>query len=95
MLPLTCDRTPLFTYKDPSWTKDIIVTTKEIKRVMTESNGRGKPPRGYVNYGWGDEEPEELYGYEKWRLERLRELKRKYDSDNKFSFYAPIDGPGE
>lgn len=63
----------------------------EIKRVMTESTGPGEPPRGYVNYAFGNEESEELYGYEKWRLEKLRRLKRKYDPQERFSFYAPID----
>ncbi|KAK0746969.1 hypothetical protein B0T18DRAFT_489395 [Schizothecium vesticola] len=83
---------PIFTYTDPSWSDDIIATTMEIKRVMTESGGPGEPPRGYVNYGFGNEESEELYGHEKWRLEKLRRLKRKYDPEGKFSFYAPIDG---
>ena len=45
-----------------------------------------------MNYGLGHEESEELYGYETWRLEKLRRLKRKYDPEGKFSFYAPIDG---
>ncbi|KAK1832578.1 FAD-binding domain-containing protein [Podospora conica] len=82
---------PLFTYTDPSWTDDIVATTKEIKRVLTQAEGPNELPRGYVNYGIGDEESEELYGYDKWRLEKLRRLKRRYDPDGKFGFYAPID----
>lgn len=82
----------MFTYTDPSWSDDVIATAMEIKRVMTASDGPKEPPRGYVNYGFGHEAEEELYGYETWRLERLRKLKRKYDPDGKFGFYAPIDG---
>jgi FAD/FMN-containing dehydrogenase len=44
----------------------------------------------YVNYAHGDEKLESLYGYEPWRLEKLRALKKEYDPKGKFSFYAPI-----
>ncbi|KAK3901903.1 6-hydroxy-D-nicotine oxidase [Staphylotrichum tortipilum] len=46
--------------------------------------------RTYVNYAFGDESLEAMYGYEPWRLEKLRGLKRKYDPENRFRFYAPI-----
>ncbi|KAL2131986.1 hypothetical protein VTI74DRAFT_4387 [Chaetomium olivicolor] len=48
--------------------------------------------RTYVNYAHGDETPQAMYGYEPWRLEKLRVLKRKYDPDNRFRFYNPIVG---
>lgn len=44
----------------------------------------------YVNYAHGDETLEELYGYDAWRLARLKLLKDKYDPTRKFDFYAPI-----
>ncbi|KAL1851955.1 hypothetical protein Plec18170_006258, partial [Paecilomyces lecythidis] len=44
----------------------------------------------YVNYAYGYETPESMYGYEPWRLEQLRQLKAKYDPNNRFSFYAPF-----
>lgn len=44
----------------------------------------------YVNYAHGDENLQELYGYEAWRVARLKSLKRKYDPEGHFSFYAPI-----
>lgn len=44
----------------------------------------------YVNYAHGDENLQELYGYEAWRVARLKTLKRKYDPEGHFSFYAPI-----
>ncbi|KAH7397220.1 hypothetical protein BKA66DRAFT_408214 [Pyrenochaeta sp. MPI-SDFR-AT-0127] len=44
----------------------------------------------YVNYARGDENVEEIYGYEPWRLEKLRKLKKEYDPHGRFNFYAPI-----
>lgn len=48
----------------------------------------------YVNYGnttsTMQDPPEALYGYEPWRLERLRALKKRYDPDNVFRWYQPF-----
>jgi hypothetical protein len=44
----------------------------------------------YVNYAHGDETLQETYGYEAWRLDRLKTLKKKYDPEGHFDFYAPI-----
>lgn len=43
-----------------------------------------------MNYAFGDESTQNWYGYEQWRQDRLSALKRKYDPNSKFSFYAPI-----
>ncbi|KAI3390594.1 hypothetical protein diail_9111 [Diaporthe ilicicola] len=53
-------------------------------------DGSGQPLHAYVNYAHGDESLEALYGYEDWRLWRLRRLKAKYDPFVKFGYYAPI-----
>ncbi|CAJ2506142.1 Uu.00g002720.m01.CDS01 [Anthostomella pinea] len=45
----------------------------------------------YVNYAYGDETPKNWYGYESWRQDRLRNLKRKYDPEGRFSFYGPVE----
>ncbi|OTB10566.1 hypothetical protein K445DRAFT_69980 [Daldinia sp. EC12] len=55
----------------------------------------GQPTRKsatYVNYATGNkyESQESIYGYEPWRLDRLRGLKKKYDPKNRFRFYVPI-----
>ncbi len=50
----------------------------------------GRQLNAYVNYAFGDETQEMVYGYEPWRLERLRGLKKKYDPKGKFNFYEPI-----
>ncbi|KAI0886282.1 uncharacterized protein GGS22DRAFT_199566 [Annulohypoxylon maeteangense] len=42
----------------------------------------------YVNYAYGDETPQELYGESK--LPRLVELKKKYDPTNAFRFYNAL-----
>ena len=47
-------------------------------------------PTTYINYAAGDEPLESIYGYEPWRLEKLRSLKAQYDPDNKFRYYNPI-----
>ncbi|KAJ4340395.1 hypothetical protein N0V95_007508 [Ascochyta clinopodiicola] len=44
----------------------------------------------YVNYANGEESRAEVYGYEHWRLAKLRELKRIWDPNNRFAFYNPI-----
>jgi len=55
----------------------------------------GEPTRKlatYINYSVGAdyESIESVYGYETWRLERLRGLKAKYDPYNRFRYYVPI-----
>ncbi|KAI9154971.1 FAD-linked oxidoreductase virI [Paramyrothecium foliicola] len=49
-----------------------------------------RQPTTYLNYATGDESLESLYGYEPWRLQRLRKLKAKYDPNNRFRYYNPI-----
>jgi len=46
----------------------------------------------YVNYASGNryEGLKSIYGYESWRLARLRKLKAKYDPHNRFRFYVPV-----
>jgi hypothetical protein len=51
----------------------------------TRSTGGG---HAYVNYAYGGESLEEIYG--KDGLERLLGLKRKYDPHNRFRYYAPL-----
>jgi hypothetical protein len=47
-------------------------------------------PSRYVNYATGDEPLQAKYGYEQWRLERLRTLKAQWDPEGRFSHYHPI-----
>lgn len=45
----------------------------------------------YVNYAHGDESLEEMYGFEEWRVERLRGLKREWDPEGRFNFYTAVN----
>ena len=51
-----------------------------------------REPQVYVNYAIGHsyESVQSVYGYEPWRLERLVDLKAKYDPHNRFRFFVPI-----
>ncbi|GME25721.1 FAD linked oxidase [Neofusicoccum parvum] len=63
------------------------------KKAFTEVSGYGQLQQ-YVNYGNTTatvrDPVEALYGYEPWRLEKLRALKMKYDPDGMFSWYQPF-----
>jgi hypothetical protein len=50
----------------------------------------GRRPTTYINYAFGDEPMETIYGYEPWRLEKLRSLKKKYDPYGRFNYFNPI-----
>ncbi|KAI1128159.1 putative FAD-dependent oxygenase [Nemania abortiva] len=61
----------------------------QLRDILHLSSGN-KDLHVYVNYAYGNEEPENWYGYEQWRQQRLRDLKQKYDPHGRFSFYGPI-----
>lgn len=50
----------------------------------------GGEKHAYVNYAIGTETFGEVYGFEEWRGERLKGLKRRWDPENKFGFYNPV-----
>jgi len=62
----------------------------ELRQILHRGSGRTEM-HTYVNYAYGDETPEEWYGHESWRLTKLRQLKTKYDPNNRFSFYGPVN----
>lgn len=62
---------------------------EELRSLAVEGRQDGRL-YAYVNYANGYETLEELYGYDAWRLERLRSLKQIYDPDSRLNFYAPI-----
>ncbi|VZI03638.1 unnamed protein product [Fusarium fujikuroi] len=61
-------------------------------RDMWYAGAPTRKPATYVNYASGNkyESLQSIYGYESWRLARLRKLKAKYDPHNRFRFYVPI-----
>lgn len=66
------------------------------KQRFIDTSGYGRLQQ-YVSYGNGTatmkDSIEALYGYERWRLERLLNLKQKYDPDNVFRWYQPLIEP--
>ncbi|KAI8625477.1 Glucooligosaccharide oxidase [Xylariaceae sp. FL1651] len=57
---------------------------------FVETSGYGRLQQ-YVNYGHGSKDPPEaLYGYEPWRLEKLRRLKQEFDPEGCFNGYQPF-----
>lgn len=82
---------PLITYvpDGPKRDKEAKELGNRLRDILHEGTNR-KDLHAYVNYGYGNELSREWYGHEKWRQEKLRSLKKKYDPHGRFSFYAPI-----
>lgn len=57
--------------------------------VLHAQSGFAKPAV-YMNYANGWEGTGASYGYEEWRVEKLRELKRRWDPEGMFSAFHPI-----
>ncbi|KAH8716742.1 hypothetical protein GQ44DRAFT_688767 [Phaeosphaeriaceae sp. PMI808] len=74
---------------------DLLDAANQWAKESTDIWNAGQPtrtPKLYVNYALGHnyETLESIYGYEPWRLEKLRSLKAAYDPQNRFRFYVPI-----
>ncbi|KAI1444622.1 FAD binding domain protein [Annulohypoxylon stygium] len=74
---------------DAELDKKAVELGENLRRILHEATGR-EEMHTYVNYAYGEETKQNMYGYEQWRQDRLLELKNKYDPQRKFSFYAPI-----
>ncbi|KAI0104017.1 hypothetical protein GGR51DRAFT_561393 [Nemania sp. FL0031] len=61
-------------------------------RNLWNAGQPGRRPTTYLNYAFGDESLESIYGYD-GQLDRLRALKHKYDPENRFQYYNPIIPP--
>ncbi|KAJ8123129.1 hypothetical protein ONZ43_g850 [Nemania bipapillata] len=59
-------------------------------RAQWNDGQPNRPIDAYVNYANGFEPLQQMYGHEAWRLEKLRNLKAKYDPSNRFRYYNPI-----
>ncbi|KAB5575384.1 FAD binding domain-containing protein [Coniochaeta sp. 2T2.1] len=58
--------------------------------LWNAGQSKWRKPSAYVNYASGNEPMEQWYGYEAWRLAKLRALKKRYDPNGRFSYYNPI-----
>ncbi|KAI1179287.1 putative FAD-dependent oxygenase [Nemania sp. FL0916] len=61
----------------------------KLRNIMYKSSNRTEL-HAYVNYAYGNEQPQNWYGYESWRQDRLKGLKKKYDPKSQFSFFGPV-----
>ncbi|KAL8783268.1 MAG: hypothetical protein Q9213_004744 [Squamulea squamosa] len=67
---------------------DAFLSTQQDAWIRTSGYGRLQQ---YINYGHGSKDaPEALYGYEPWRLARLRALKSELDPEGWFNGYQPF-----
>jgi hypothetical protein len=82
---------PLIIYGPTDKARDAAVEWlgNQLRDIIRKGTGSNEL-HSYVNYAYGNEGPESWYGHEKWRQDRLKALKRKYDPKGKFSFYGPI-----
>ncbi|KAK9369875.1 hypothetical protein V1509DRAFT_638558 [Lipomyces kononenkoae] len=82
---------PLLTYKldGPELDAYVAQVGNQIRQILYEGSGDSSL-HAYVNYAYGDETPLVWYGSEEWRQDRLQTLKKKYDPNARFSYYAPV-----
>lgn len=81
---------PTFTFDAGNASLAAVAETagKQVREAMMR--GTGLRLGAYVNYAVGDEGLEAVYGYEGWRLKRLRSLKGRYDPEGRFGWYEGI-----
>ncbi|KAI1124475.1 hypothetical protein F5Y10DRAFT_249357 [Nemania abortiva] len=63
---------------------------KTLQNILLEGSCDPEHLRAYVNYANGDEPIEAVYGWEGWRLKKLRLLKHQWDPANKMKYYVPF-----
>ncbi|KAL2012773.1 hypothetical protein VTN00DRAFT_298 [Thermoascus crustaceus] len=80
---------PLIIYEsDPKLDATAIAFGEDLRQILSQESGETEL-RAYVNYAFGEEQPKNWYGYEPWRLEKLKALKDKYDPQRKFKEQLP------
>ncbi|PSN62050.1 FAD-binding domain-containing protein [Corynespora cassiicola Philippines] len=61
----------------------------EVRQMLVDGAKDMGGAMSYVNYAYGGEDVEEMYG-EDWRVEKLRALKKKFDPKGRFGWYNPF-----
>jgi FAD/FMN-containing dehydrogenase len=91
-MELTVDSAPTLLYPsdNTSSARDELAwrTGETLRRKIVDGARWTGGHYSYVNYAYGGETQEEMYGEENWA--RLNELKRVYDPENRFRYYAPV-----
>ncbi|CAG8973974.1 hypothetical protein HYALB_00010094 [Hymenoscyphus albidus] len=64
---------------------------EKIRKYLLVGSEDPEYLRAYVNYADGTESLHEFYGWEAWRIEKLKKLKAQWDPQNKMRYYVPIE----
>jgi hypothetical protein len=82
---------PLIIYEPSDKIRDADVKNlgNQLREIIRAGSGNSEL-HAYVNYAYGNEGPRSWYGYQTWRQDRLKALKKRYDPKGRFSFYGPI-----
>ncbi|KAJ8106177.1 hypothetical protein ONZ43_g7152 [Nemania bipapillata] len=64
---------------------------KKLRKYLLDGSDEPTRLRAYVNYADGDEPLPAVYGWDDWRLEKLRKLKAEWDPKNTMRYYVPIE----
>ncbi|KAK8086706.1 FAD-linked oxidoreductase azaL [Apiospora phragmitis] len=92
--PHRCDETPVTSYvmykPKPAIDQVAQAYGSRLRGYLLEGSEDPQHLRAYVNYAHGTESLQEMYGWEEWRLEKLKSLKGQWDPDNRRRYYAPI-----
>lgn len=83
--------TPYIVYKpDPKLDPVAEAFGITMREYLLKGTDEPDKLKAYVNYAHGDEPLQAMYGWEDWRLEKLRKLKEEWDPLNRMRYYAPI-----
>ncbi|KAF5872601.1 putative fad-dependent oxygenase protein [Botrytis fragariae] len=64
---------------------------EKLRKYLLDGSDDPEHLRAYVNYANGDESSQAIYGWETWRLEKLKKLKAQWDPKNTMRYYVPIE----
>lgn len=64
---------------------------EKLRTYLLDGSKNPTQLHAYVNYADGDESLQAVYGYEPWRLEKLKRLKAQWDPRNIMRYYVPIE----
>ncbi|ESZ94484.1 hypothetical protein SBOR_5132 [Sclerotinia borealis F-4128] len=64
---------------------------QKLRKYLQDGSEDPEHLHAYVNYADGEESLQAVYGWDKWRLEKLRKLKAQWDPKNIMRYYVPIE----
>ncbi|KAF7947824.1 hypothetical protein EAE96_008902 [Botrytis aclada] len=64
---------------------------EKLRKYLLDGSEDPEHLCAYVNYADGDESLQAIYGWETWRLEKLKKVKAQWDPKNTMRYYVPIE----